>query len=135
MNALLGQVRTAFPAAWQAHDASADLGVIRTQLDAVVSAAEGGDWAAAETARLDAYATLESGAEARIAVFAPDLKLRLENLFWNGQRPDGLARLIRERGHPPPSAKPGPRWRTACARPPGCWALRSLPPPWQRTRA
>ncbi|BDP41894.1 iron permease [Deinococcus aetherius] len=100
VNALLGQVRTAFPAAWQAHDASADLGVIRTQLDAVVSAAEGGDWAAAETARLDAYATLESGAEARIAVFAPDLKLRLENLFWNGQRPDGLARLIRERGTP-----------------------------------
>ncbi|WP_216318057.1 FTR1 family protein [Deinococcus aestuarii] len=98
VNALLGQVRSAFPAAWQAHDANADLGVIRTQLDAVVSAAEAGDWAAAETARLDAYATLESGAEARIAVFAPDLKLRLENLFWNGQGPHGFARLIRERG-------------------------------------
>ncbi|WP_034383511.1 FTR1 family protein [Deinococcus sp. YIM 77859] len=97
VKALLDRVRAAFPAAWQAHDANADLGVIRTQLSAVVAAAEAGDWAAAETARLDAYALLESGAEARIAVFAPDLKLRLENLFWNGQHPDGLARLIRER--------------------------------------
>lgn len=97
VNALLAKVRAAFPAPWLAHDANADLSVIRQQLDAVVTAAEAGDWRAAETARLDAYATLESGAEARIAVFAPDLKLRLENLFWNGQGPDGLARLIHAR--------------------------------------
>ncbi|WP_407541188.1 FTR1 family protein [Deinococcus radiomollis] len=86
-----------FPAAWKTHDASGDLDVIRSQLNNVVAAVGAGDYAQAETARLDAYATLESGPEARIAVFAPDLKLRLENLFWNGDAPAGLARLIRDR--------------------------------------
>ncbi len=70
--------------------------MIRSQLGNVLVAVGAGDYEQAET-RLDAYATLESGAEARISVFAPDLKLRLENLFWNGQAPAGLARLIRER--------------------------------------
>lgn len=97
VNALLGQLRGLYPAAWQGHDASGDLDVIRAQLDALLSAVAAGNYDLAETARLDAYATLESGPEARIAVFAPDLKLRLENLFWNGRSPDGLARLIRER--------------------------------------
>lgn len=84
-----------FPAAWKQRDASGDLDVIRSQLNNVISAVGAGDYPQAETARLDAYATLESGPEARIAVFAPDLKLRLENLFWNGDAPAGLARLIR----------------------------------------
>ena len=86
-----------FPAAWKTHDAGGDLDVIRSQLNNVLAAVGAGDYAQAETARLDAYATLESGPEARIAVFAPDLKLRLENLFWNGDSPAGLARLIRDR--------------------------------------
>ena len=73
-----------FPAAWQGHDASGDPDVIRSQLGNVLAAVGAGDYEQAETARLDAYATLESGPEARISVFAPDLKLRLENLFWNG---------------------------------------------------
>ena len=86
-----------FPEAWKQRDASGDLDVIGSQLNNVVQAVGAGDYGLAETARLDAYATLESGPEARIVVFAPDLKLRLENLFWNGQQPAGLARLIRER--------------------------------------
>lgn len=91
------RLAAAFPVEWKAHDASADLDVVRTQLDAVVAAAQAGDWTAAETARLDAYALLESGTEARIAVFNPDLKARLENQIWNGQHPQGLAALIRAR--------------------------------------
>ncbi len=86
-----------FPDAWKAHDASGDLDVIGSQLNNMIQAVGAGDYSLAETARLDAYATLESGPEARIAVFAPDLKLRLENLFWNGDAPAGLARLIREK--------------------------------------
>ena len=86
-----------FPEAWKAHDASGDLDVIGSQLNNMIQAVGAGDYGLAETARLDAYATLESGPEARIAVFAPDLKLRLENLFWNGDAPAGLARLIRDR--------------------------------------
>ncbi|UBV44863.1 FTR1 family protein (plasmid) [Deinococcus taeanensis] len=100
VNALLAQVRAAFPPAWQQARPDADLDVIRTQLDAVVAAAASGDWAAAETARLDAYALLESGTEARIAVFNPDLKAALEGQIWNGTHPRGLATLIREHGSP-----------------------------------
>ncbi|MDV6373450.1 FTR1 family iron permease [Deinococcus arenicola] len=96
VNALLGSVKAAFPADWQKADAGADLDVVRTQLDAVVAAAGAGEWAAAETARLDAYALLESGTEARIAVFNPELKAHLENLVWNGTAPAGLATLIKK---------------------------------------
>lgn len=96
VSTLLGNVKTAFPADWQKADAGADLDVVRTQLDAVVAAAGAGEWAAAETARLDAYALLESGTEARIAVFNPELKAHLENLMWNGTAPAGLAALIRK---------------------------------------
>lgn len=100
VDTLLADLRAAFPAAWQQARPDADLDVIRTQLDAVVTAAQAGDWTAAETARLDAYALLESGTEARIAVFNPDLKARLEGLIWNGTQPRGLASLIHARaGH------------------------------------
>ncbi|WP_407569323.1 FTR1 family protein [Deinococcus altitudinis] len=95
--AVQASVEKQFPEAWKAHDASGDLDVIGSQLNNLVQAVGAGDYGLAETARLDAYATLESGPEARIAVFAPDLKLRLENLFWNGDQPAGLARLIREK--------------------------------------
>ncbi|GGR60526.1 iron permease [Deinococcus seoulensis] len=93
----LTALRAAFPADWQRAEPGADLDVIRRQLDAVVAAAAAHDWTAAETARLDAYALLESGTEARIAVFNPDLKTRLEDLLWNGHAPRGLAELIRAR--------------------------------------
>lgn len=96
---LLTEVRATLPADWQRQEAGADLDVVRTQLDAVVAAAAAGDWQSAETARLDAYALLESGTEARIAVFNPDLKTQLEGLLWNAQHPNGnpagLAALIR----------------------------------------
>ncbi|GHF28712.1 high-affinity iron transporter [Deinococcus metalli] len=97
VQALQQQLRAAFPPAWQHQDASGDLDVVRAQLDAVVAAAQAGEWTAAETARLDAYALLESGTEARIAVFNPDLKARLEGLVWNGTAPSGLATLIHTR--------------------------------------
>lgn len=101
VDALLTQTRATFPADWQKSDANADLDVIRSQFDAVVTAAEAGDWTAAENARLDAYSLLESGTEARIAVFNPDLKTRLEDLIWNGTQPAGLATLIQR--HAPAS--------------------------------
>ncbi|THF71569.1 iron permease [Deinococcus sp. Arct2-2] len=95
VDALLTQTRAALPADWQKQEAGADLDVVRTQLDAVVAAAAAADWHSAETARLDAYALLESGTEARIAVFNPDLKAKLEGLIWNAHQPAGLAALIR----------------------------------------
>lgn len=92
----LTQTHDLFPAEWQKADASADLDVVRTQFDAVVAAAAAGEWKVAENARIDAYSILESGTEARIAVFNPDLKVELENLIWNGQDPKGLAVLIKQ---------------------------------------
>lgn len=94
---LLSEAKDIFPAEWQKTDAKADLDVIRTQFDAVVAAAQSGEWQAAETARLDAYSLLESGTEARIAVFNPELKVKLESLIWNGNDPEGLASLIRKK--------------------------------------
>jgi len=60
------------------------------------AAVRNGEYALAESSRLDAYAIMETGPEARLMVFAPELKLRLEELFWNGQgNGKGLAYLIK----------------------------------------
>lgn len=96
VSSLLSGLRTVLPADWQTVDPGADLEVIRQQLQALLEAAAQGSPELAETARLDAYAVLESGPEARLRVFAPQLSLTIEELFWNGLDPKGLARLLRE---------------------------------------
>lgn len=97
VEALLAQTKNTFPPDWQKSDASADLDVIRSRFDSVVAAASAGDWTAAENTRLDAYSLIESGTEARIAVFNPGLKLRLEDQIWNGANLLGFAALIKRR--------------------------------------
>jgi high-affinity iron transporter len=65
-------------------------------LDQMQNAVRNGEYELAESSRLDAYAIMETGPEARIMVFAPELKLQLEELFWNGQgEQKGLAYLIK----------------------------------------
>jgi high-affinity iron transporter len=65
-------------------------------LDQMLAAVRNGEYTLAESSRLDAYAILETGPEARLIVFAPQLKLQLEELFWNGQGTNkGLAHLIK----------------------------------------
>jgi len=57
-----------------------------------------GQYDLAESARLEAYAILESGPEAKLVVFAPQYKAPLEDLFWYGQGDHkGLAYLIGQR--------------------------------------
>lgn len=85
------------PESWRRADPSGDLEVIRQQLRSLENAVAAGRYDLAETARLDAYAMLESGAEARLRAFNPQLALDLESLFWNGVNPPGLARLIRDK--------------------------------------
>src|SRR5205807_1292910 len=83
------------PPAWQTASASGDFDVINAMLDQMETAAVAGQYDLAESARLEAYALLEVGPEARLTVFAPQLKTRLEELFWNGtSEPKGLAYLI-----------------------------------------
>ena len=86
------------PAEWQQHDSAADFDVIATALDQMQAAITAGDYELAESARLEAYAILESGPEAKLIVFAPQHKAPLEDLFWYGQGDHkGLAYLIGQR--------------------------------------
>jgi high-affinity iron transporter len=83
------------PPEWQRHDSTADFDVIQTALDQMEAAATAGQYDLAESARLEAYAILESGPEAKLIVFAPQYKPVLEGLFWYGQdEQKGLAYLI-----------------------------------------
>ncbi len=86
------------PAAWRATTASADLVVIRQHLGQLETALQQGAFEQAETARVSAYAVLESGVEARIKFFQPQLATEIEMLFWNGSNPLGLAKIIAEQG-------------------------------------
>ena len=86
------------PAEWLADGAQGDFEVIASMLDQMDAAVASGEYEAAESSRLEAYAFLETGPEARLMAFAPQLKLELEDLFWNGQgQHKGLAYLIKNR--------------------------------------
>lgn len=84
------------PAAWLKASAQSDFDVIASMLDQMQVAVRNGEYHLAESSRLDAYAIMETGPEAKLMVFAPQLKLQLEALFWNGQGENkGLAYLIK----------------------------------------
>lgn len=91
-------LEAAMPPEWLAGGAQGDFEVIGTLLDQVESAVRSGDYAMAESARLEAYAIMETGPEARLLVLAPQMTPVIENLFWNGQGAHkGLANLISHR--------------------------------------
>lgn len=84
------------PAEWQQGSSEGDFDVIAAMLDQMEAAVAAGDYELAESARLEAYAILEVGPEARLIAFAPQVIPPLENLFWNGQEENvGLASLLR----------------------------------------
>jgi high-affinity iron transporter len=88
------------PEEWLKSSAQGDFDVIASMLDQMLVAVRNGEYALAESSRLDAYAIMETGPEARLMVFAPQLKLQLEDLFWNGQgKRKGLAYLIKTQAH------------------------------------
>jgi high-affinity iron transporter len=95
--ALVRRLEATLPAPWRRADPAGDLEVIRSQLRSLEGAVAAGRYDLAELARMDAYALLESGPEARLRAFDPGLALELEGLFWYAQDPKGLARLIRDR--------------------------------------
>ncbi len=89
---LLGEV---LPAEWQQHNTAGDFDVVSSVLDQVEQAVAAGQYEQAESARLEAYAVLETGPEARLIAFAPQMIAPLEDLFWYGQgEHKGLAQLI-----------------------------------------
>lgn len=84
------------PEEWLKSSAQGDFDVIASMLDQMLVAVRNSEYDLAESSRLDAYAIMETGPEARLMVFAPELKLQLEELFWNGQgESKGLAYLIK----------------------------------------
>jgi high-affinity iron transporter len=95
-NELSGILERLIPEEWLKSSAQGDFDVIASMLDQMLAAVRNGEYDLAESSRLDAYAIMETGPEARLMVFAPQLKLRLEELFWNGQgKSKGLAHLIK----------------------------------------
>ena len=105
VEALTTQLEKVIPTDWRRQDAAADLDVIRSQLRQLENAAaqaqsNPGDYELVESARINAYAILESGTEARIKFFQPQLAQDIEGMFWNGLEPKGFARLISERAAP-----------------------------------
>lgn len=90
-------LETLIPEEWLKSGAQGDFDVIASMLDQMLVAVRNGEYDLAESSRLDAYAIMETGPEARLMVFAPQLKLQLEELFWNGQgKKPGLAYLIKQ---------------------------------------
>lgn len=96
VTALTGLLQEVIPTEWAKNSTQGDFDVIASMLDQMENAVRRGDYELAESARLEAYAVMETGPEARLIVFAPQLKLQLEELFWNGQgKEKGLAYLIK----------------------------------------
>ncbi|MDZ4768507.1 MAG: FTR1 family protein [Chloroflexota bacterium] len=75
---------TVIPAEWLAGTTGSDVDVVLAILDQIDAAVVGGDYRAAESARLEAYALLELGFEQRLVGFAPEMAARIESYFWQG---------------------------------------------------
>ena len=88
-------LKSLLPAEWLSSNSDSDIDVILSVLDQVDVAVTQGQYALAESARLEAYALLELGMEQRLRGFAPDMAVQIESLFWQGtdQQP-GLSVLL-----------------------------------------
>jgi high-affinity iron transporter len=93
---LLATLDGVMPEEWKQGSTAGDFDVIDSMLDQMENAVRAGDYAVAESARIEAYAIMESGPEARLIAMAPDLKLRVEEIFWNGSaQAEGLGTLLK----------------------------------------
>lgn len=93
---LIVLLKDSLPEAWLSDSRHGDFDVVASLLDQVESAVRNGEYDMAESARLEAYAIMETGPEARLLILAPQLTSAIESQFWNGQgQQKGLAYLIR----------------------------------------
>jgi high-affinity iron transporter len=95
VDAITAGLESLLPAEWLELNADADFDVLASVLDQVEAAARAGDYALAESARLEAYAIFDFGPEPRLLAYAPPLVAEIDGLFWQGYdgRP-GLAQAI-----------------------------------------
>ncbi|MAS32688.1 MAG: iron permease [Anaerolineaceae bacterium] len=81
----INQLLTAtLPESWLNASADSDIDVILSVLDQIATAVTQGEYAQAESSRLEAYALMELGVEQRLRGFAPDMAVYIESLFWQG---------------------------------------------------
>ena len=93
--ALTKNFTTLFPVEWLANNADADFDVLAEVLDQMEAAAKQGDYALAESARLEGYAIFDFGPEPRLLAFAPEQVALIDGLFWQGYNDQtGLAQAI-----------------------------------------
>lgn len=98
VTAVSDSLSAVMPEAWRSGGSGADFDVVEATLNQMENAVRAGAYDLAESARLEAYAIMETGPEARLMAFAPGMKVTLEELFWNGQgEHPGLAYLLRTR--------------------------------------
>lgn len=98
---VVNSLTTIFPDEWTRNGSDADFDVIGSLLDQMEAAAIAGQWPQAESARLEAYAIYELGAEKRLLAFAPDIANRTEQLFWQGTGDlQGLAVALQDHAAP-----------------------------------
>lgn len=91
-------VEQVVPAEWLKRSTSGDFDAVATALDQMERAVAQGQYEIAESARLEAYAIMDTGPEAKLIAFAPQFIPELENLFWYGQGDfKGLAKLIKNK--------------------------------------
>jgi high-affinity iron transporter len=97
-DAALAEAAALFPEAWREAAQTADFDVIAATLDRLEAAAATGEWARAESARLEAYGIFELGPEQRLRGLAPSLFRRVEGYFWYGEGDlPGLVQLVKRK--------------------------------------
>jgi high-affinity iron transporter len=83
------------PEEWKEDDSQSDFDLIQISLDRLEAAAGAGQYAAAEQARLEAYAFFEFGPELSLRSIEPSVVTKVEGLIWFGaEDKEGLAALI-----------------------------------------
>ena len=83
------------PSEWTSTGGASDIDVIGSILNGIIPFVAAGDYSAAESARLEAYAMLELGIEQRLRGFAPEMAVEIESLFWQGtEGTPGLSVLL-----------------------------------------
>lgn len=83
------------PTEWGALNTESDFDVIEAVLDQLSAALRAGQYDKAESARVEAYAILDSGIEQKLRGFQPELGNEIEMLFWHGTaEQQGLATLL-----------------------------------------
>ena len=94
VEAITAGLTALFPPEWTTN-ADADFDVLAAVLDQMEAAVAAGDYALAESARLEGYAIFDFGPEPRLLGFAPPLVARIDGLFWQGYGGQtGLAQAI-----------------------------------------